>query len=199
MKRLLVAGCLLLTSMTAIKAHAGFFAEPLLTYQDLKADISYPTTFQSDSSGEIKGVGVGARIGGHVLDTMFLAADLRYGKPTYKDSNFSAEAESANAGIVLGLQMPIAGLRIWGTYVGDGTLDTKEDNSVDFKFKQAKGHRIGLGLHVAMFSVNLEYENIKYDSTEIERLGPFTNVSDQDGIKLKQTGFVASVSFPISF
>lgn len=199
MKNWLVSSSLLLTTIIGFHAQAGFFAEPMLTYQDFEGEVTYPSPFTNDSSVKIKGAGVGVRIGGHVLDTMFLAADLRYAKPTYEDSNFSAQAEAMNAGVVLGVQMPIAGLRIWGTYVGDGTLDPGEDNSVDFKFKQAKGHRVGVGFHIAMFSINLEYENLKYDGTEIERLGPFTNISDQDSIELKHTGYVASVSFPISF
>ena len=180
-------------------AQSGFFLEPMVTYQDLKADIEYPNTFLSDSSGEIKGPGLGLRAGGHVLDTLFLAADVRYAQPKYKDSNFESEAKAMNYGVVLGLQMPIAGLRLWATYIVDGNLDPKEDNSVDLKFKEAKGQRFGAGLHVAMFSVNIEYQNVKYDSTELEKIGPFANVNAQDSIELTEKGYVASVSFPISF
>lgn len=180
-------------------AQSGFFFEPMVTYQDLKADIEYPNTFLSDSSGEVKGTGLGVRAGGHVLDTVFLAADVRYAQPKYKDSNFESEAKAMNYGVVLGLQMPIAGLRLWATYIVDGSLDPKEDNSVDLKFKEAKGQRFGAGLHVAMFSVNIEYQNVKYNSTELEKIGPFANVNAQDSIDLTEKGLVASVSFPISF
>ena len=180
-------------------AQSGFFLEPMVTYQDLKADIEYPNTFLSDSSGEVKGVGLGVRAGGHVLDTVFLAADVRYAQPKYKDSNFESDAKAMNYGVVLGVQMPIAGLRLWATYIVDGSLDPKEDNSVDLKFKEAKGQRFGAGLHVAMFSVNIEYQNVKYDSTELEKIGPFANVNAQDSIELTEKGYVASVSFPISF
>ncbi|AZZ37491.1 hypothetical protein CIK05_12035 [Bdellovibrio sp. qaytius] len=181
------------------QAESGFFLEPMVTYQNLKADITYPNTFLSDSSGEVKGIGLGLRAGGHVLDTIFLAADLRYAQPRYKDSNFEADAKATNYGVVLGVQMPIAGLRLWATYIVDGNLDPKEDNNVDLKFTEAHGQRFGAGLHVATFSVNLEYQNVKYGSTELEKLGPFTNISAQDNIDLTEKGFVASVSFPISF
>lgn len=183
---------------SAAFAESGFFAEPMLTYQNQEVDITYPNTFLNDSSGESKGAGLGLRLGGHVLDTLFLAADLRYAEPKYKDSNFSADAKASNYGVTLGMQMPIVGLRIWGTYVIDGMLDPKEANNVDLKFKEAKGHRVGAGFHVAMFSVNLEYQNLKYDATELEKLGPFTNI-DADNIRLKESGMIASVSFPISF
>lgn len=182
-----------------IYAQSGFFLEPMITYQNMKADIEYPNTFLSDSSGEVKGAGLGLRAGGHVLDTVFLAADLRYAQPKYQDSNFEADAKAQNYGVVLGLQMPIAGLRIWGSYIVDGNLDPKEDQSVDLKFTKAQGHRLGAGIHVAMFSVNIEYQNVKYKSTELEKLGPFTDVNAQDSIELTESGLVASVSFPISF
>lgn len=180
-------------------AESGFFAEPMITYQNLKADIEYPNTFLSDSSGEVKGTGFGLRLGGHVVDTIFLAADLRYAQPKYKDSNFEADAKQSNYGVVLGLQMPILGLRLWASYIVDGVLDPKEDQGVDLKFKEAKGHRLGAGFHVAMFSINVEYQNLKYDSTELEKLGPFTDINAQDQIELTETGYVASVSFPVSF
>lgn len=182
-----------------IYAQSGFFLEPMITYQNLKADIEYPNTFLSDSSGEIKGTGLGLRAGGHVLDTVFLAADLRYAQPKYQDSNFEADAKASNYGVVVGLQMPIAGLRLWATYIVDGNLDPKEDQSVDLKFTEAQGLRFGAGLHVAMFSVNIEYQNVKYKKTELEELGPFTDINAQDNIELTESGLVASVSFPISF
>lgn len=180
-------------------AENGFFIEPMITYQNFKADIEYPNTFLSDSSGDVKGTGFGLRLGGHVIDTVFLAADLRYSQPKYQDSNFEADAKESNYGVVLGLQMPIIGLRLWAGYVVDGVLDPKEDNGVDLKFKEASGPRLGAGFHVAMFSINLEYQNLKYDSTELEKLGPFTDVNAQDRIELTESGYVASVSFPISF
>lgn len=189
---------ILATATPKVFAEGGLFLEPMLTYQDLKADVEYPNTFLSDSSGSVKGAGLGLRLGGHVLDTLFLAADVRYSEPVYKDSNFSANAKSQNYGLTLGMQMPIAGLRIWGTYVADGILDPKEDNNVDLKFKEAKGHRLGVGLHIAAFSVNLEYQSLKYGSTDLEKLGPFTNINAQDNISLTESGMIASVSFPIT-
>ena len=180
-------------------AESGFFLEPMVTYQDQKADVEYPNTFLNDSSGKVKGAGLGLRLGGHVIDTIFLAADLRYSEPKYEDSNFSADAKESNYGVTLGMQMPVLGLRIWGTYIFDGMLDPKEDNNVDLKFKEAKGHRLGAGFHIAMFSINLEYQSIKYDSTELEKLGPFSNVNAQDNISLTESGMIASLSFPISF
>lgn len=180
-------------------AESGFFVEPMITYQNLKADVEYPNTFLSDSSGEVKGTGFGLRLGGHVIDTVFLAADLRYAQPKYKDSNFEADARQSNYGVVLGLQMPLLGFRLWASYIVDGVLDPKEDQGVDLNFKEATGHRLGAGLHVAVFSINIEYQNLKYDSTELQKLGPFTDINAQDQIELTETGYVASVSFPISF
>lgn len=45
----------------------------------------------------------------------------------------------------------------------------------------------------------LTYQDLKYDSTELEKLGPFSNINAQDDIELTEKGYVASVSFPISF
>jgi hypothetical protein len=199
-KFLKLAGFLLAVGLSSkVFAQGGLFLEPMATYQDLKADIEYPNTFLNDSSGKVKGVGLGLRLGGHVVDTIFLAADIRYSEPKYEDSNFKADAKSSNYGVTLGMQMPIVGLRIWGTYVADGMLDPKEDGRVDLKFTKAQGHRVGAGFHVAMLSLNLEYQSLKYGSTELEKLGPFANINAQDNISLTESGLIASVSFPISF
>lgn len=180
-------------------AAGGLFVEPMATYQDLKSDIEYPNTFLNDSSGKAKGVGLGLRLGGHVIDTIFLAADLRYSEPKYEDSNYKADAKASNYGVTLGMQMPIVGLRIWGTYVADGILDPQEDSGFNLKFTKAQGYRLGAGFHVVILSLNLEYQNIKYGSTELEKLGPFNNINAQDNISLTESGLIASVSFPLSF
>jgi hypothetical protein len=129
---------------------------------------------------------------------VFLAADARYSRPQFKDSsnNLDSQATAYNYGPVLGIQMPGVGLRLWGTYVMDGQLDPEESNQVDVKFNKPTGYRVGAGFHLGYVSLNLEYQDLKYDSTTLEKIGPFTG-SASDNIRLQDKAYVGSVSFPI--
>ena len=141
---------------------------------------------------------MGLRIGGHVYESVFLAVDGRYSRPTYDSSALgdSATANAYNAGLTLGVQTPVAGLRVWGTYILTGSLDPEKINSVDVKFNDLKGYRIGAGLYIASFSVNLEYQDAKYDSTTVQELGPLSG--NFDSITGRDKSYILSVSFPVS-
>ena len=182
----------------AEELHAGgLFVEPAVTYETGKVDVSYSSPL-SDSSEDLKGFGLGLRIGGHVYESVFLAVDGRYSRPTYDSSALgdSATANAYNAGLTLGVQTPVAGLRVWGTYILTGSLDPEKINSVDVKFNDLKGYRIGAGLYIASFSVNLEYQDAKYDSTTVQELGPLSG--NFDSITGRDKSYILSVSFPVS-
>ncbi|HRO68424.1 MAG TPA: hypothetical protein PL182_12715 [Pseudobdellovibrionaceae bacterium] len=185
-------------------AHAqkggGLFVEPLLQYEDSKSEIksSQLPLVTDDSSGTLKGPGLGLRLGGHVADIVFIAADARYMKTDLNDSFYEkAAATGYNYGVTLGAQTPLFGIRVWGTAVLGGELDPEAGVSdLDLKFKDAKGHRVGAGIHFAAVAVNLEYQDLKYDKTEIQSWGSLTanNTTDVDST---QKGLILSVGFPI--
>lgn len=179
-------------------ADGGLFVEPAITYESGSSSIDYPSPF-SNSTGTVNGLGLSAKIGGHVAEALFLAGDVRYSKPTFKDStnDLNSEATSMNYGALLGIQMPIVGLRIWGEYVFGGELDPGASRGFDFKFSDAKGYRVGVGFHVAVVSINLEYQTLKYDTTKLEQLGTFPVNTTLDSSKLTNNSYVVSVSFPV--
>lgn len=198
MKKTIAALAFILSSsITYAEDGAGLFVEPAVTYETSDFDVDYPF---ASSSGETNGLGLGARLGLHVNDVLFVGVDGRYAKLNFEDSNsvfnYDADAEHFNLGPVIGIQMPVAGLRVWGTYIATATLDPKENSGLDLKFSEGTGYRIGAGFHVLAVSLNLEYQKLDYDKTGIQQAGPFTGSADS--VNLKNESWIASISFPIS-
>ncbi len=176
----------------------GLFVEPGVTYQAYESTIHWPAPF-SDSTGKVEGFGILGRLGFHINEVFFVAADARYSQPHFKDSsvNYDASAAQFDLGPTVGVQMPtLLGLRVWGTYVATSQLDPKSSHNLDLKFSDGKGYRIGAGIKLAIVSLNLEYQKVDYGKTNIEALGPFT-VGTTDRVKYNGEGWVASVSFPL--
>jgi hypothetical protein len=191
-------GSVVSMSLPALAADGGLFVEPALTYESSSSSIDYGAPL-NNSSGSVNGAGLGLRLGGHIMDIMFIGADVRYSRPQFKDSsnNYDATATSINYGVVVGAQMPVLGLRVWGGYVLGGELNPEASGGTDVKFADPKGYRIGAGIHVLMVSVNLEYQELKYDKTTIEQLGG-VNTNTSISNKLQNNSYVVSVSFPMS-
>lgn len=191
-------GALMLFSVGAYSdENAGLFVEPAITYEMGKSTLDWPAPL-NDSSGDINGLGLAARLGIHVSEAVFVGGDARYSKPKFKNSanNYDASAESMNLGAFVGMQVPVAGLRIWGEYILLGNLDPAASNGVDVKFEDAKGYRIGVGFHVAMVSLNLEYQKLSYGKSTLQSLGTIP-VGSSLG-KLDDAAYIASVSFPLA-
>jgi hypothetical protein len=91
----------------------------------------------------------------------------------------------------------VAGLRVWGTYIVDGMLDPEKISNVDAKFSKLMGYRVGAGFYVSKLSLNLEYQNAKYDKTTLQSLGPIS-ANDVSSIKADNQTYILSVSFPIA-
>lgn len=179
---------------------AGLFVEPSVTYENGTTDVNYPSPL-SNSTGEMSGLGLGARLGFHISEVLFVGLDARYSKPNFKDSSVSYDAESTstNWGPVIGMQMPIVGLRIWGAYVLNSDLDPEKNGSFDIKFTEGKGYRVGAGFRLTAISLNLEYQQIQYDSATLQQLGPFSSNNVFDNVDLDSQLWIASVSFPLEF
>ena len=178
----------------------GLFVEPMVTYEvGSKTTVNWPAPF-SDSTGSANGWGLGVRVGGHVGDVLFLAADGRYSMPTFKDSsvNYDASAKAFNYGATLGVQTPVAGLRVWGTYVFGGELDPEASGNYNVKLSNAQGYRIGAGLYVAVVSINLEYQDLKYKDVNLESFGGFPTNTNFGNVSVEDKAWIASVSFPIA-
>lgn len=188
------------TQVEAAENKGGLFVEPMLTYERGEGEINYPSPINS-SDTDINGFGVGARIGFHIFESVFVAADGRYSMPQYEDTSLDqkADAKAYNYGPVLGIQMPWdIGLRLWGGYVMGGEMDPEKDKNVDLKFKDARGYRLGGGVKLGIASLNLEYQDLTYDKTEIEDVAGVFSGGNTNKVELDNQSWILSVSFPIS-
>ncbi len=179
---------------------SGLYVEPMLTYEgSSKTKIDWPSPLTS-STGSLTGFGVGARLGFHIDEVFFVAADARYSKPTFKDSSLdtSSDATAYNYGVGVGVQAPVFGLRVWGDYIAGGELDPAADKGFDTKFTGGSGYRVGAGLRFDIVSINLEYQHMKYDKTDVSYsiagFNPSTSLNDS---KLQNDSYILSVAFPI--
>jgi hypothetical protein len=187
------------TQALAVNA-GGLFIEPMITYQKGEGDLKFPAPLRN-SDVDLQGFGVGARLGFHILESIFIGADGRYSMLKYEDNglNQDTDAKGWNVAPVAGLQMPtLLGLRVWGGYVLMGELDPDKNRNVDLRFKKPRGLRLGAGIKLGPTSLNLEYEKLKYDETAVDEAGVFTPGYTSSDVELDTTAWILSVSFPIS-
>ncbi len=173
----------------------GLFIEPGVSYQVTNANVDFKGV-TSNSSAATSGWGILARGGVHVYERVFVAADARYALLKYNDNanNYSVNATSWDIAPVIGLQMPDSGPRIYVGYVLAGELNPKESNGADVTFNDPTGWRVGAGLKVKSFSVNIEWQRLHYGEAKLNASGTTTS-----GLKYNGEGLVASVSFPFEF
>ena len=178
----------------------GLFVEPMLIYSKNEASIktSQLPLLTGDSSGTINDTAIGARLGFHVAEIFILAADGRYGKSRFQDSLYStADATDYNYGVTAGIQTPIAGIQLFGTYILGGVFDpTAGALNIDMKFTDARGYRVGAGIHILAVSLNLEYQDLTYNNSTIESFGNVT-VNQTSKVDATQRGYAVSLGFPI--
>lgn len=176
----------------------GLFVEPAVTYESSKFDVNYPG---ANSDGETNGFGLGARLGFHINEVFFAGADARYSMLNIEDNNsvfnYDSDGPAYNWGPVVGIQMPDIGLRVWASYIVDARYNPDADGSMDIQFKKGTGYRVGAGFRLAMVSLNLEYQDLTYDETQLQQSGPFTPGSAFDDVELENKTWIVSVSFPI--
>lgn len=193
MKLMILTALLTMSSFAAHAQNAGVFIEPGITYQDTETSVDWPIL--NDSTGKNKGAGAMLRLGMHASEIVFIGVDARYLQTRVSDSAFNTEADATgyNYGLAAGVQMPIVGLRLLGSYVLGGELDPKEDRGVDTKLKDPKGYRLGAGFQILMLSLNLEYQDMKYEKADI------TGVANNLDASVTDKGWIASVTFPMEF
>ncbi len=200
----MIFSCFPLTQAFAESADqkSGFYVEPAVTYETETLNVRFPGP-ANDSNETVAGFGLGARLGMHAYDIAFLALDARYSKPNYSSAALSSSTDSSayNYGVTLGVQTPLLGIRVWGTYIIDGMLDPGDlrflGTTVNAKYSGMNGYRVGAGLYVAAISINLEYQDARYNTTTLENIGPFA-VGSFNNVSAQQKGYIASISFPIA-
>lgn len=183
------------------RGRAGFYAEPFLTYEN--NDVSIKTSdlpiIDKDVKSTGDGFGLGARIGAHVGDIFFVAVDGRYSQPQMGSKFYDkAKSEEYNYGLTAGAQTPIAGIRLWATMVLGGRMDPRSgDNGLDLRFEEMEGYRIGAGVYIKNVSVNLEYQNNKFDKTTVQSWGGY-GVGSRLNTDTDLEGYTVALGFPMT-
>lgn len=185
----------------AQETRGGLFIEPGITYEkgDTKAKTSQAGSVFDDSTGEANGFGLVGRLGIHVNDMFFVAADARYTnmlKHTLSLYNGETDATSWSIAPVVGVQTPYAGIRLWAGYVAAAGLDPEGTNGWDIKYEKGTGFLVGGGVRLGIVSLNLEYKNIQFDRmTAQSNPGPDLGSTDIEG---EDRAVIASVTFPLA-
>lgn len=178
----------------------GFFIEPMIiaTQEDTTIKTSQLPIVTDDTSGTSTGYGVGLRLGGHVSEIVLLGVDARYSKTTMDDSFYQkADSNAYDVAPVIGVQTPYYGVRLLAGYVVAGESDPNAGvTGLDLKFKEASGWRVGAGLFIAAVALNLEYQDLTYNSTEIQSLGSRV-INKATSVDAGNRGYTLSVSFPV--
>jgi hypothetical protein len=176
---------------------AGFFFEPGIRYDNLSGNLSLPAGLGT-SKIDSEGIGANLKLGFHLLDVMFLAVEGTYSQMHLSEDgvvNYSSDGNAHSYGPTLGFQTPWAGVRIWGTYLVNGEFDPASHRGVDLKFKDLNGYKVGAGMRFAHVGASVEYQDATYNEVEVQNAGI---LSGKTGLDLKQKGWSAQVSFPIS-
>jgi hypothetical protein len=175
---------------------AGFYIEPGIVGTREDADIK-SSLVGSDRSGNANSVSVDLKLGGHINDMFFAGADGRYGRSRFENTSYQdTDATSWNWGPTVGLNTPYFGGRVWASYIVDGNYNPDQGaNGVDLNFKDPYGWRVGGGIRLSNVSLNLEYEDLTYRTTDFESVG--TLAANTAGTDFAQRGYSLSLSFPI--
>lgn len=182
------------TTSAAQAAVGGLFVEPGITYETGEAKADWPTPLGS-SNISTSGFGLLAKVGFHLNEAFFVALDARYSKPTLKDGGYEAASSAMNYGPAIGVQMPDVGFRVWGSYILGGELDPEESSSIESKFTSASGYRVGIGFRLIPVSLNLEYQTMKYGTSDVELGG----IISSDDVDATSNAYILSVTFPLEF
>lgn len=213
MKMLLISALLIVTSLAShaqessrtsapgsSNSNLGLAVEPMVLYMQESSHFrsSQLPVISDDTSGRARGPGFGLKLGGHFAGIVTAGVDGRYAKTQMSDSSYGdAEASRYTVGPTVGVQMPILGIRLFGTYIPWGQYDPDAGTrELDVKFTDPVGYRLGVGFHIAMVSLNLEYENLKFRNTQVQSIGDISQKFTSD-IDLDTQSYQASLSFPL--
>jgi hypothetical protein len=188
MKKLITGATLALGLCGGAVANSGLELEPMLTWERGEGD-----------NRDISGPGVGARLGFQAWNVLSIGADGRYSAPRFEAQadnwSFDASSRAWNVGPYVALQLPtVLSPRIWGSWIMTGGLDPERDAGVNPELRDARGFRLGAGIRLGWASLNLEYQDIRYNTTRVAwDSTPITGGFDSD---LSYDSWILSLSFP---
>jgi hypothetical protein len=180
-------------------SRGGLFLEPMLTAsQEDTSTRTESIPSSGPSSGRVDGYGVGFKLGGHLVESIFLGLDARYTRSNLDDPFFASNADIYNVGPTIGIQTPYAGIRLLGTYVLAGEANPSAGRlGIDTRFRNPRGWRVGAGVYIRRVGLNLEYQDLTYSNADIQSFGTVP-VDEAVRVNSGTRGYTLSLSFPIS-
>lgn len=174
-------------------ANAQLFVEPGITLEQGNARFNEGSGIIG-FSGDLKGLGVSLKVGGHINDIFFLSVDAMYSQPDFSSTYYSTKTRSMLAGLTAGLQTPYEGVRVWASYLPLGNFDQDSSQGLQMKFSEPQIWKIGAGLRVSTVSLNLEYFTGRYNMSSVQNNGStFAQFNHADA---KRETWMLGVSFP---
>lgn len=187
-------------STSSSSSGGGLMVEPILSMTNESSTLktSQLPVINDDTSGTLRGYGLGARLGVHAGDIVFVGVDGRFARLDMSDSSYEkAQGDAFNYGPTVGVQTPFFGIRVMGTYILGGEFDPGPGSQgVDLKFENLRGYRVGAGVHVAAVAVNLEYQNSRFEDSNIQSFGALGGQADTS-VDFENEGYTLSLSFPV--
>lgn len=187
-------------SSESLMSRAGMFVEPLVFYsaEDSSVRTSQLPIINDDTSGNSNGYGLGLRFGGHVAEIVLVGLDARYANMKNDDSFYNdVDVTVYNLAPVIIVQTPFFGVRLLAGYVALGESNpSRGDQGIDLKFKEGTGPRLGAGVYMGPVSINLEYQDLTYNKTEVESFGSVA-FNDTTNVDTTVKGYTLSLSFPV--
>jgi hypothetical protein len=112
----------------------------------------------------------------------------------------NADANEYTLGPTVTWETPWYGIRLMGTYVMAGEfLPSLDPYGVDMLFKDPTGFRVGAGAEFGPVSVNLEYQDLRFATTQVNSAGSLPIAPQSISMNTETSGYLLSVSFPYNF
>ncbi len=178
---------LVLSMFTASAMAASWLLEPYVGYSSISGD-------KNNSDIEASGIQYGGRLG---VNFAVVSVGAQYDMTSitgfkYSNRDPESEATASNLGAFVLASLPIAGLRVWGTYFFNAEIEgTKSGGPIGDNTKWG-GNGIGLGvgykLPAVPVAINVEYRKSSYDKKDLEPNG-----------EVDATAITGTLSIPLTF
>lgn len=188
-----LAMAMLVVSPNAVAAS---FFESGLTYQWQQSDIRNPAPY-GESTAKMEGFGLFFRWAYRINESFFAGADLHYHFPRYKDAavGYNTSTSNFDLGPTIGTVLPWGQVHLWSTYIALAEIDPVGNQNLNYRFLNATGWRVGVGVPVYMTVVSLQYQSIDFRKTRFENSAQF-GTSNTDGVRFNGGGWIFGVSLP---
>jgi len=179
---------LVLSMFTASAMAASWLLEPYVGYSSISGD-------KNNADIEASGIQFGGRLG---YNFAVVSVGAQYDMTSitglkYSNGNSTeGEGTASNLGAFILASLPVAGLRVWGTYFFNAEIEGTKTGGPIGDNTNWGGNAIGLGvgykLPAVPVAINVEYRKSTYDKKDLEPNG-----------EVNATAITGTLSIPLTF